>query len=109
MPEYTCDSLLLAKFLVILASSDTVACPCPARYTISGWVTFFLVLGLAVVFWCIFTDPSEEERRRVLPPSVQTVFENAQVQWDDVHTSHHSQAAVPERCKPFRKLPWHSD
>jgi hypothetical protein len=53
--------------------------PCPPRYTISGWVAFFLVLGLAVVFWCIFKDPTEEERRRVLPPSVQTVDENAQV------------------------------
>ena len=50
-----------------------------ARYTISGWVTFFLVLGLAVVFWCMFTDPTEEERRRVLPPMTQTVDEDAQV------------------------------
>ena len=78
-----------------------------ARYTISGWVTFFLVLGLAVVFWCIFMDPTEEERRRVLPPMTQTVDEDAQVLMRGVRMFASFEAARRKCCRPCCKLAQH--
>ena len=79
MPDCACNPSLSEEILTHSATLDIDATAMSTRYTISGWVAFFLVLGLAIVFWCIFKDPTEEERRRVLPPSVQTVDENAQV------------------------------